>query len=411
MGAPADRAARQIVLAPIAPAVTGNGLAMRTALFCRSSPAGVDVVTVVVPVAGALPTPPSPWPGVTVVPLDPVGARAGSLALLADARWRDRLGRAGPLPGTARAGSPGLVDAVAAACSGDGPVALHVMRSYLAPLAIAVAERIGATSATLDLDDDDVAYAKSIGDREGAAAYERMITVFAPLFDARSAASALEADAMAIRYGLAVQHLPNAVDLPDPPRGRRSGSVEPCLLFVGNLTYPPNAEAARVLVEAVLPRVRRRLGAGVRVLLVGNHHRDLERLAGPTVELAGYVADLDAMYERADVVVAPITTGAGTRIKLLEAFAHDVPVVAWPVAASGLAVTGGHHLLLVEDPEQAAAAVEAVLTDAALAARLVAAARALVRDDYCVDVVEPRIREFLAAAASRARDRGQPAWS
>jgi polysaccharide biosynthesis protein PslH len=410
-GAP-DDLRRLIVLAPIEPARGGNGLAMRTELFGRSAPPAVEVLTAVVPVAGRSPESPRRSSDVALVSVDPTLARAGVRSLLGAVAWRERLSRAGALPRLARAGSPGLADSVASVCGGDRPVAVHVMRSYLAPLGVALAERLRPAWMTLDLDDDDAALTASLGDLEEAAAYERLLAVFAPLFDGLSAASAAEAQAIGERHGVVVEHVPNAVELPAGySRANQPDRRQVRLLFVGNLTYPPNAEAARVLVEAILPRVRRRLGVGVGVTLVGSHNGDLERLVSQSVELAGFVSELGRVYADTDVVVAPLAAGGGTRLKLLEAFAHGIPVVASRVAAAGLAVADGRHLLLADDPDEAAAAIQTVLADPALARQMTAHARELVGDCHSTDVIIPRIREFFARAAIRARGRGQLASS
>jgi glycosyltransferase involved in cell wall biosynthesis len=405
-----DDLRRLIVLAPIAPSSTGNGLAMRTELFCRAAPAPVEVLTTVVPVAGRVPE----SRPVANVALDPALARAGVRSLLKDAVWRERLSRAGNLPRLARNGSPGLAEAVESACQGDGPVALHVMRSYLAPLGVALAERLRPSWVTLDLDDDDAALAASLGDTDEPAAYDRLLAVFAPCFDGLSAASAAEAEAIGERHGVVVDHVPNAIDLPAASgrttvRDRNGRAVH--LLFVGNLTYTPNAEAARILIEEILPRVRRRLDVSVRVTLVGAHDTALERLAGPGVELTGFVAELGSVYADADAVVVPLTSGGGTRLKLLEAFAHGVPVIASRIAAAGLAVSGGRHLVLADDPEETALAIEALLAAPALASALTAQAMALVRDRHSTGVVVPQIRGFFNRAAIRAHERVQLASS
>jgi glycosyltransferase involved in cell wall biosynthesis len=413
MSGPLDDLRRLIVLAPIAPASVGNGLAMRTDLFRRSAPSSLEVLTVVVPVAGRSPEDRPRSSDVANVALDPAIARAGVRSLLGDAVWRDRLSHAGPLPRLARAGSPGLADSVVSEWCGDEPVALHVMRGYLAPLGVAVAERLRPTWVTLDLDEDDAALAANSGALEESAAHDRLLAVFAPFFDGLSAASAAEAGAISERHGLAVDQLPNAVQLPAAASrlNRRQRGAEVRLLFVGNLTYPPNAEAARLLVEMILPRVRQRLGEGACVTLAGAHHPELRRLAGPGVELTGFVSDLSSIYADAAAVVVPLASGGGTRFKLLEAFAHGAPVIASRIAAAGLEVSDGRHLLLAEDPDQVAAAVQAMLSDEALVSHLTAEARALVRDRYSTEVVIPQIREFFARAAVHARDRVQLASS
>jgi hypothetical protein len=290
----ADNAERLILLAPISPAATGNGLAMRSELFRRAAACDFDVETVVVPVAGRVPDTDESASNAIVAPADLARARTEARALVGDRVWRDRFSRAGTFPRLARAASPGLAHSVVSALATNRADAVHVMRSYLAPLGVAIAERVGARSKTLDLDDHDAAFAGALGEREEAAAYARLIDTFGAAFDALSAASPAEAVAIGERHGLAVEHIPNAVDLPRGLRrpaetGRRR---EVSLLFVANLTYAPNVEAASLLVEAILPRVRARLGGPVRVTLVGHHHPELKQLAGPGVALEGFVPRL-----------------------------------------------------------------------------------------------------------------------
>ena len=230
------------------------------------------------------------------------------------------------------------------------------------------------------------------------------------MFDGLSAASAPEAQALGERHGLGVDHIPNAVELPTEPARRRIPDPrrEPSLLFVGNLTYAPNVEAARVLVEEVMPLVQRRLKRDLQVTLVGVHYPALERLIRPGVELTGFVSDLGPLYASADAVVVPLRTGSGTRIKLLEAFAYGAPVVASPVAAAGLEVSDGHHLLLAEGADQTAAAITALLHDDALTARVAEGAARLVRDRYSTEVVIPTISDFFGRAAARSEGGVQP---
>lgn len=385
-----------MLLTPIEPAPTGNGLAMRCELFRRAAARDREVVPLVVPVAGRLPDGVPRAPGAVSVGLDAAAARSGVAALLADPAWRDRLARAGSLPSPARAASPGLAGLAVDALPADGPVDLHVMRAYLAPLGAAVAHRLRPARLTLDLDEDDAACASARGDPpEEAEAYVRLLTVFAPLFDALSVASAPEADAIGARHDVRVRLIPNAVEVPARPPARPGPTPEPTLLLVGNLTYEPNVEAARTLARTIAPSVARRLGRRVRVTLVGPHDGRVEPLAGADVEVTGFVADLGAAYAAADVVVVPLEGGGGTRIKLLEAFAHGVPVVASPAAAAGLDVEHGRHLLLASDAEQSVAAVAAVLDDRDLGLRLASEAFGLVRARYGAEAVIPLIRALL----------------
>ena len=401
-----ELARRLLVLAPIEPARNGNGLAMRTGLFCSAAAAhGLDVQVVVVPVAGQLPPEVVRERAATVVAPGGEEARSGAIELVADPVWRDRFARAGALPLLARSASPGLVGPVVAAAGRADSVL--VMRSYLAPLGAAVAERLAVRWAALDLDEDDAGFAAACGDAGESSAYERLLSVFGPCFDGFSAASAAEAAVIGGRHGLRVEHVPNAVGIPDAARRRSRRDAIPSLLFVGNLTYEPNVEAATILVEQVLPEIDSRLGPGVRVTLAGEPDGRVGRLAGPSVDVLGYVADLRPLYASASVAVVPLAAGAGTRIKVLEAFAHGVPLVASTRAVSGLEVSDGRHLLVADGAARTAAAVERILGDAKLADRLSVEARTLVIERYSTEAVVPAIRGLFDSAGSRGHARAQ----
>ena len=200
------------------------------------------------------------------------------------------------------------------------------MRGYLAPLGITLARVLEAGRVVVDLDDDDEMLARSYAETAEADASARLARAWLSDADVVCAASPREAAAMASRYGLRnVRTVPNGVRLPSPvapPPGEHR------LLFVGNLTYAPNLEAAKALVSEILPRVRVKHPQAT-LDLVGPHAGALAD-APAAVRIAGRVADLRSWYEGADVVLAPLWHGGGTRIKVLEALAYGRPVVADP---------------------------------------------------------------------------------
>jgi glycosyltransferase involved in cell wall biosynthesis len=153
--------------------------------------------------------------------------------------------------------------------------------------------------------------------------------------------------------GLAKAHLVrNGYPVPtDLDVGNRLGRIPRVVLFVGLLSYGPNASAARTLAR-VAPRLAEH-SPDLEVRIVGSHVSALGDLAGAAhVTLVGEVADLGPELERADVVMTPIPYGGGTRIKLLEAMAHGIPVVSSAIGAAGLGLVPGHHFLCADDDEQ-----------------------------------------------------------
>ena len=94
-----------------------------------------------------------------------------------------------------------------------------------------------------------------------------------------------------------------------------------------------------------------------------NDERVAELAAVDGVTVTGPVDDMATELAVADVVAVPLREGAGTRIKVLEALAHRIPVVATSVAVEGLDVVAGRHLLVADEPEAFAAGCVTLLRD------------------------------------------------
>jgi glycosyltransferase involved in cell wall biosynthesis len=173
----------------------------------------------------------------------------------------------------------------------------------------------------------------------------------------------------------------------------------PVMLMVGDLFYRPNADGARWFVNTILPRVRREL-PNAELHLVGRHLDDDRGLASAEgVSLLGFVPDVTAELHASAAVVVPLRSGGGTRIKVLEAFAHRVPVVSTTVGCEGLGVEDGVHALIADDPDGFARACVRVLTDRRLARSLADAAFELYEDRFRWSEIRPRIASLAARVA------------
>jgi len=182
--------------------------------------------------------------------------------------------------------------------------------------------------------------------------------------------------------------LPNGVDL---ERFRPSGQApEPRrLLFIGSFAHLPNRLAVEFFLKEVWPRIK---DATLHIIAGANHERwPLESgLAQPGIELEGFVEDVRPAYERAGLVIAPLTASAGTNIKILEAMAMGKAVVSTPAGVNGLDLTPGADFVLVDSGTEMAEAIESLLTDSAARTRIERNGRARVERDYGWDSIARR---------------------
>jgi glycosyltransferase involved in cell wall biosynthesis len=157
--------------------------------------------------------------------------------------------------------------------------------------------------------------------------------------------------------------IPNGVDtgrLPYVPPSAREGKV---VLFVGLMDHAPNVEAAQLLAREIMPRVWAAEPAARLVLCGANPAPSVSALSGPRVEVTGRVVEVAPFLERARVCAFPLMQGAGSSLKVLEALASGVPLVASAVAVRGFDLDSDQHYLHADDSEAAAAAILRVLTE------------------------------------------------
>jgi sugar transferase (PEP-CTERM/EpsH1 system associated) len=210
----------------------------------------------------------------------------------------------------------------------------------------------------------------------------------------QSAAACVVAPADAQVLGQTVQVIPMGVDrqrfvADDTPRDPAT------LILSGRMAYFPNADAAHYLAHDILPLVHASR-PDVRLRIVGaDPPSAVQSLAIlPGVEVVGHVADMAAELRRATIAVAPLRSGTGIQMKVLEAMACGTAVVATPLALAGIAAQPQQHALVGAEPAELAAAIVQLLDQPHLRARLAAAAQQLVRQHYDWDQITMVIEQL-----------------
>jgi len=385
---------RLLFVSPTFPAAQGNGLAMRAGMFLEALGQQYEVTLLVVPLFD------------NRTPETEEFARRHCLEVIVVEAAAGR---------TPKGRRPVLVQHVAVrtgacvrALGGRKFDVIHTQRLYMASLALSLASAAGKPRLHLDIDDvepathsrlaallrlngiRDEAEAEDV-EADGYRAVEREVL---PRFERLYVCSAVDARRIAGSAGKAdVVVAPNAVRLPETVPSRLT--THPfTFLFLGTLGYYPNEDAARYFVEKGLPLLRS-----------GTRQRFLVRIAGrgmpdslaflqrsPEVRLAGEVAEVASEYAEADAVIVPLRAGGGTRIKVLEAFAYQRPVVSTAIGIEGIEAEPGRHYLLADTPSAFARQCLRLMENDELRANLVGQAAELSRR-----YSQERVNEVIAA--------------
>lgn len=190
--------------------------------------------------------------------------------------------------------------------------------------------------------------------------------------------------------------IPNCVDLQDYSTIHEEPEQN-TLIFTGSFRYEPNYEAMVWFVEKVFPALLKS-APEVRLIITGDHAgRKLP--SNEHVTLTGYLPDIRTAIARAWVSLAPIHSGGGTRLKILEAMALKTPVVATTKGAEGLDLSAGKHLMIVDEPEAFAEACLDVLKSRELRAKLADNAFQVLQAQYSWQSVMPRFLRLVDDAA------------
>ncbi|MFH1039027.1 MAG: glycosyltransferase family 4 protein [PVC group bacterium] len=162
---------------------------------------------------------------------------------------------------------------------------------------------------------------------------------------------------------------------------RRVGNKK--MIYVGSMDHYPNVDAVSWFVSSMLPLIREtEPEAALMIVGSGTSDRIADIRGRPGVEYIGPVEDVRPYLREVAVFVAPVRLGSGMKGKVLEALAMAKPMVATPVAASGIPVVSGEHLLIADDARSFSKGVIRLFRDPALRETVARNGQRLVRENF-----------------------------
>lgn len=242
----------------------------------------------------------------------------------------------------------------------------------------------GLARAALDLE----AQRAAAFERENLACYDGVIAV-----------SELDKRIFVQEYGIVPERvlvIENGVDPQYFTFVERKLTTHPQIMFVGSLSYISNQQAAWRLIDRIMPLLWQRYPeASVWIVGQGADPNLLSRNDQRRVFVTGRVEDVRPYLAQATAACVPLISGSGTKYKVLEALSAGVPIVCTPLAAEGLELTDGQHVLLGDTDAELAAALIELFENPALANILAHQGRMLVERCYAWEANLARLDRWL----------------
>lgn len=190
--------------------------------------------------------------------------------------------------------------------------------------------------------------------------------------------------------GLNIDIVPNGVDVEYFSKEKGVRSKDPVILYLGNFTWLQNREAVEVLVSKIWPKIKTKL-TNAKLWIIGKGAKDFfKKLASDDIRV-DEVKDVRSAYQEATLLIAPIYSGGGTRLKNFETFASGLPVITTSIGIGGTDAKDGIHAIVKDKPEDIAEAAIDLVGDKKMYDKLALNARELVKTKYDWDAIAERL--------------------
>lgn len=170
------------------------------------------------------------------------------------------------------------------------------------------------------------------------------------------------------------------------------------MLFVGTLSYSPNAQGLQWFVEKVLPRIREQRPDAT-LTVVGrcppSFKEQMPWTSAPGVDFKGTVDSVTPYVMDCQFEICPLLTGQGTRIKIVESLAFGKPVVSTTIGAYGLSIQEHEGIIIRDDPEHFAQACLELLDKPNHCHAIGITGRQVVSEKYGPAGIEQMLRKII----------------
>lgn len=173
-------------------------------------------------------------------------------------------------------------------------------------------------------------------------------------------------------------------------------SDTPELFHIGSMDWMPNIEGLQWFLDEVWGEVHHRFPSVTFTLAGRNMGREFLSLQLPNVQVVGEVADAHDFMRSKDIMVVPLLSGSGVRIKIIEGMALGKTIITTTIGAEGLAVEHGKNILIADTPEMFVEILQKCVNNPDICKLIGENARNFVALNHNIDLIGQRIEQLFA---------------
>lgn len=165
-------------------------------------------------------------------------------------------------------------------------------------------------------------------------------------------------------------------------------------MFIGSFMHTPNKQAVEFFAKYVLPNIK---NPEARLLnVVGEVDKRAKLVITQDINYLGFVDDTRSVYESSRLFIAPVVSGSGTRIKILEAMAMGVPVISTRIGAEGLNLSKDSEVIICSNAKDMGNKISEIYSDEKKLKKMSLSSRKLVEQQYSWEKILSKYLEIYA---------------
>lgn len=187
--------------------------------------------------------------------------------------------------------------------------------------------------------------------------------------------------------------IPFGIDLEQVPESKEQTDF-PSLFSIGAMDWIPNLEGIIWFLEKVWPEIHRKY-PDLHYYLAGRHMPDsLRAKMIPNVEVVGEVEDANAFMCSKAILIVPLFSGSGIRIKIIEGMANGKPVISTSIGAEGIQYTKDQNILIADSTEEFIRCISSCIENRDFCETIGRNARELIKEQYHRKVIISKLVAF-----------------